>query len=320
VVGERVSAVIPTWNGRDLLVRCLESLHAQSRSVDDIIVVDDGSTDGTKEMLNEHWPDVRIISMPVNGGFAKAMNAGLRAATGQWTLVLNNDVTLEPDCLQTMLVQGQIGNAQLFSPLVYFDGKRDRVFCAGDLMRVSGRPESIGYRVESETFIPVKSVFGVSFCAALIRRDVFQRAGMLDERFVAYFEDADFCFRARLAGFRAECVPEAKAYHVGSASIAGRLWWRARQCFVNHGLMIMKNMPARVIAWHAFAISIEHLHQMRSLFSAARAANGSFFALRCLAGAMLFLFASIPHALKRRLHIQRVRILTSKQLDSLLTR
>ena len=154
----------------------------------------------------------------------------------------------------------------------------------------------------------------------MYRREVFERVGLFDETFLAYFEDADLCFRARLAGFEAACVSEAVAYHVGSASQEGKTWWRSRQCFRNHALLVLKNMPLSVMLRFAPHIFWERLHQARMLVTSARAEFGLARAVLELVQASSEIFRLLPHVLRSRRVVARLRTISDRALSDLLTR
>jgi len=154
--------------------------------------------------------------------------------------------------------------------------------------------------------------------AGLYRREVFERVGVLDPKFNIYFSDSDISFRARLAGFNAALVREALAYHVGSASLSGKTLKRTRQCFVNHALLVVKNMPLGLMARNAPAILAERLHQAHRLFSDARTECGAVRAVLQVAGAGMEAVSLLPHALAERRRIQRLRTLSTKDLEALL--
>lgn len=309
----QVSVVIPTYNRADLVLECLASLGQQEVPME-ITVVDDGSTDGTATMVAAAHPDVRIISMPLNGGFAAAANAGIRAATCDPILLLNNDVTLAPGCLAIMLQSP----AAMVAPLLLWRDAPEESYSCGDRLRVDGRPEAIAFRQPLAAGLPQEKPFGVSAACGLFRRSVFDAVGLLEESFVAYFEDADLCFRARLAGHDAEVCPAACAFHIGSASIAGNTWWRSAQCYRNHALLLARNMPWPLLWKHRRAILSERRHQRRMMFRAARAKGGMAFALEISLRYMLWLGLSLPHALVQRRAIQARRTLSTEQLEALL--
>ncbi len=303
----QVSIVIPTWNRCDLVMACLESV-AQLESVRyEVIVSDDGSTDTTAERVTAAYPEVRVVRRAKNGGFAVAVNAGVAVAQGEWIFLLNNDVTLEPDCLARMLEVAQLSAADMVAPLLLWRDEPTVVYSAGDRIGVNGRPESIGFRTQLKEFTLPTRIFGVSAAAGLYRRVLWDTVGGLDENFTAYFEDSDLCFRARLAGFTAALAPQACAYHIGSASIAGKTWWRSVQCYRNHALLVYKNMPAPLLWRYAAPLFREHLHQVYCAFSAARTEFGALGALRILARTCFSLGCKLPAALRARRRIQSQR-------------
>ena len=313
-----ISIVIPTWNYSDLLMECLASLDKQTRPADEIIVVDDGSTYDVTDTVSRDFPHIRVLRRDFNGGFARAANTGLQAAKGEWILLLNNDMTLAPDFLEHMFA-ATTGEAKLLAALVLWKDDPDTIYSAGDQLHVNGRPEAIGFREPLEGFTMPESIFGVSGGAALIHRSVFETVGYLDESFVAYFEDVDLCMRARLAGFQATLVPEARAWHVGSASIADRTWWRSAQCYRNHNLLLIKNYPIALLPKYLFAIKREQWHQARQCFSACRCEFGAIKALAITLKTFgSICIASFPALVKRK-HIQRQRTMAIKDFERLLT-
>lgn len=305
----RISIVIPTWNGRALLRPCLESLRSQTWRDFEIVVSDDGSTDDTEDWLGEHFPEVVVVRSEVNQGFAVAVNRGIARAQGHWIFLLNNDVTLAEDCLEELMAAAQ-GDAAMLTPLVLWTEDPRLVYSAGDRIGVNGRPESIGYQLARDTFVPSERPFGVSGGYGLFRRDLLDAVGVLDPAFGAYFEDADLCFRARWAGYEARLVPEALAWHVGSASISNRLWWRTKQCHRNHALLVIKNFSFRLLVWHAGALLGERLHQNLRLFHVARNEWGALRAMGFVARAWIGLAAKVPSAM-----VQRRRIMASSNIS-----
>lgn len=315
-----LSVVIPTWNRKDLAAECLASLDAQTFRDFETIVVDDGSTDGTADAIAAAFPSVRIVGLSENRGFCVAVNAGIREARGAFILLLNNDMTLDSACLERLMSAASSSDAALFAPLVLWREQPSLIYGAGDAQRVDGRPESIGFRCPLDAFRFPESIFGVSAGAGLYRRAVFDRAGVFDESFIAYFEDSDLNFRARLAGFRAALVPEARAYHLGSASLGGRNGWRAKQCCRNHALLLIKNMPAALIVQYLPSIVAERAHQVSRVFSACRAESGATRAAAETVATLLAILRALPHAFRERSRIQRTRVISVAELDKLLSR
>ncbi len=314
----RVSVVIPTWNRRDLAVTCLRSLETQTFRDFETILADDGSTDDTIPTVQRDFPGVRIESLKDNRGFAVATNAGIRAACGEWLFLLNNDVTLAPDCLERLLAAAEAQHADMAAPVIFWQENPDVLYSAGDRIRLNGRPEAIGFRRARKDFALPSRIFGVGAAAGLYHRRIFDAAGLLDEKFVAYFEDSDLCFRARLAGFTAALAADACAWHVGSATLRGKTWWRSAQCFRNHALLVIKNMPIPIFLRHAPAILAERVHQARQLFSSARVEFGAAQALWILVKSAFSIARCLPHALRERRRIQRSRRIGLRDLEALL--
>jgi GT2 family glycosyltransferase len=316
---QRVAVVIPTWNGKELLAECLESLRALNAPPAQIIVVDDASTDGTTEMLARQFPEVHLIAMKENGGFCAAVNAGIAEADADWVFLLNNDMTLRPDCVSKLVAAGDEG-ADMLAPLILWRDEPNVIYSAGDMQRRNGRPESCGFLRKLDGFPMPKRIFGVCAGAGMYRREVFERIGAFDEKFNIYFSDSDINFRARLAGFSAALVADAVAFHVGSAHLSGRTWKRTRQCYINHMLLTLKNMPVPLMLKFAGGIAAEHIHQTRRVFSAMRAESGSARAARELFSAWLEMISLLPHALRYRRRIQRMRSISPRDLEDMLER
>jgi GT2 family glycosyltransferase len=205
-----VAAVIPHWNRRDLLEPLFASLRAQTRAFDEIILVDNGSTDDSAALAQGH---ATVLRLEKNLGFAAAVNRGIASTNADWIAILNNDVTLAPDWLEQILTTdaqfatGKILNAADPSLI---DGTFDEISRAGCSWRCGqGRPDAPVWNQPR----PVRMV---PMTAAIFRRSLFAELGSLDENFVSYLEDADFGIRCALAGIEGGYVPSAVAWHRGS--------------------------------------------------------------------------------------------------------
>lgn len=309
-----VSVVIPTWNRADLVLECLDSLSRQTHAPIEIIVVDDASTDDTLARVHARYPEVALIPRTRNGGFARAANDGVRAAKGTWILMLNNDVTVEADLVERMLARAEESSATMIAPLLLWRDDPQKIYSAGDRIRQDGRPEAIGFRQEREGFEIAEPAFGVSAACGLYHRDIFDNLGAFEESFVAYFEDADLCFRARLAGHQAAVAMDVVAYHIGSASIHANTWWRSAQCYRNHALLVTRNFPTAVLLRRLPAILRERRHQRAMMFRAARAQFGALHAAWIALHYMAWLAASLPRAVAQRLKIQRLRSVPTSEV------
>ena len=315
-----LTIVIPTYNHSELLGECLESLQSQSGAAIKVLVVDDGSEEDIAKYVTDNFTGADVLTLPKNDGFAKAVNVGIKAIDTEFVMLLNNDMTLEPDCIETMMRVMNEKVWDMIAPLVVWKDDPDTVYSAGDLVRVNGRPESHGFRTRRGTPENPHSVFGVSAGAALYRRDAFEKVGMFDETFVAYFEDADWCFRARLMGLTAGVTEDAVARHVGSASQSGATWWRTRQCYRNLPMLVMKNFPFVLLLRYFFPIKLELLHQTGRVISSARAEFGLVRGIGVWLKVMSEWTLLMPRVFAQRWRLQQSRTISIEELDRLLTK
>ena len=209
-----ITAVVPVWNGREFLARLLESLEKQIEPASELLVVDNGSTDGAPEIARSRG--ARVIAMGCNAGFAAAVNRGIREAAGEWIAVLNSDVELAPDYFALLarsdawFATGKILSAADPSRI---DGTFDVIGRGGVAWRVgSGCPDG-------PRFSKAQRIWSAPWTAALFRAGLFGRAGLLEERFESYYEDVEFGLRCAALGAEGLYVPEAIAWHYGSATL-----------------------------------------------------------------------------------------------------
>ncbi len=212
-----VTAVIPHWNRRDLLSEVLENLRQQRRAFDCVIVVDNGSTDGSAEMAEK--AAARVVRMGRNRGFAAAVNAGIAAARTDWIAILNNDVTLEAGWLETILAAAKNDNAWFASGKILraddptmIDATFDEVSRAACAWRCGAG------RKDARPWNQPRLIRIAPMTAAIFKRALFEEVGPLDESFQSYLEDVDFGIRCACAGRLGIYVPQAIARHIGSAT------------------------------------------------------------------------------------------------------
>jgi GT2 family glycosyltransferase len=227
-----VSAVIVNWNTRELLDQCLRSLRAHGGRAIEVVVVDNGSTDGSVGLLQEQWPDVRVIANPENRGYQAANNQGMHAASGDVLLLINSDAKLQPGCLDTLLDRlARDTRAAIVGPrLVYGDGRFQR-WTAGRLPSLASTAASMfgvdRLRPTAGVWIgrDVHRAFTpgwVSSACLVLRRSALADVGFMDERYFAYMDDVDLCARAWDAGYRVWYEPSATATHLMGQSTKRR--------------------------------------------------------------------------------------------------
>ena len=245
----KVCVIIPTWNGKDRLGTCLDSLTSQSLKAD-IVVVDNGSTDGTGEYLGRKHPEARILTNRRNLGFAGGVNTGLRWAQNNdyaYAALLNNDATVSDDWLKKLVAfldnHSQAGIVA--SKILDADGQK--LDSTGEsyttwglpFPRGRGEPNSLGY--DKELW-----VFGASGGASLYRMAMFKQIGLFDEDFFAYYEDVDISFRAQLAGWKVGYEPKAIVTHRIGATSQALKGFTTYQTLKNLPQIYFKNMPGRL--------------------------------------------------------------------------
>ncbi len=215
-----LSVIIVTWNGRRFLDACLRAVTAQLHPDDEIIVVDNGSIDGTTVWLRHTWSAVRLVALPANLGFAGGVNVGLRVARGDLLLLLNNDAFVEPGCVPA-LVEALRDHpcSGAVAGVLTFDHRPDLVASAGITACRNGLALDLwtGRAVQSLPAAP-QPVMGASGGLALYRRMMLDDIGLMAPDFFNYLEDVDLAWRAQLRGWECLVVPAARARHIYSAT------------------------------------------------------------------------------------------------------
>ena len=245
------TVIIPNLNGIQYLGDCLRSLYAcemperQAQPAFPIIVVDNGSTDGSAELVEREFPDVSLIRFDENKGFCGAVNAGITAARTPYVILLNNDTTVAPgfvSCLTKAVSQ----NKKYFSAGAKMVSMKqpDIIDDAGDYYCVLGWAFARGKGKSAVRYNKPCNVFAACAGAAIYRKDVLERLGMFDEAHFAYLEDMDIGYRARIFGYCNRFEPKALVYHAGSASSGSRYnEFKVRLSSRNSVYLIGKNMP-----------------------------------------------------------------------------
>ncbi len=230
----KVAIVVLNWNGKRLTVECLESLLRIDYRNYEILLVDNGSTDGSQECFRNRFPEVELLENKENLGFAEGSNVGIRRAIDRqadYILLLNSDtVTHETFLSELVRVAESDPTIGFVGPKVYYydcHGRRDVIHSAGG--RVSlwiGKCPSIGPREkDAGQYEDTKVVGWVAGTCMLARRDAVQRIGLLDPAFFAYMEEIDWCVRGYRAGYKSVFVPTSKIWHKVSIS-SGSLLYR----------------------------------------------------------------------------------------------
>jgi len=215
-----VAVVIPNYNGERWLPGVLESVAAQSIAPAEVLVVDDGSVDGSLALLAQRFPRVRVLALGRNGGFARAANAGVAAVAVEAVALVNTDVRLAPDWIErsAAALDAAPAAASVATKLVDLDDPA-LIYDAGDVLRRDGACEQRGrFERDGGRYDAPGDVFSACAGAALYRRSAVLAVGGFEERFGTYLEDVDLGLRLRLAGWTCRWEPRAVARHAGGGS------------------------------------------------------------------------------------------------------
>ena len=257
----RVSVIIPHWNGRRHLDDCLNALRRQTLADHEVILVDNGSTDGSQAYIHERFPEVRLVEMGHNSGFTGAGNAGYAASRGEFVCLLNNDTEADSNWLAAIIDvfdrHPRVG--VVASKMLLFD-QRDHFHTAGDFYRVDGIPGNRGvWQADRGQYDREEPVFSACGGAAAYRRQMLAEIGFLDDAFFFSCEDIDLAWRAHLAGWEVRYTPAAVVYHKlkasGGSGVVGSYHDGRNFLYV-----IWKNYPTRLLRQHAGDILRAQLH------------------------------------------------------------
>lgn len=245
------TVVIPNFNGIKYIGPCIDSLLASmdNEFLFDIIVVDNGSTDGSMELVKNNYPMVRLIELGENTGFAYAVNRGIEEANTKYVLLLNNDIVVD-DCMVRFLEDAIEKEEKAFSvnAMMLSMANPELVDGAGDYYCALGWAYAYGKDKAAEKIvcqgIGRRKLFSCCAGAAIYRKLVFDEIGMFDEEHFAYLEDVDIGYRARIAGYRNLFEPTAMCEHAGSGSSGSRYnEFKIKLSSRNSTYLIRKNMP-----------------------------------------------------------------------------
>ena len=308
-----VSVIIPNWNGLVHLPTCLDSLRAQTWPHVEVIVADNGSTDGSQELISREYPGVKVLSLGENKGFTGGCNAGMREARGRYLALLNNDVETDPRCVEEIVAafERHPEAGLIASKMLLFD-RRDFFHTAGDFYRIDGIPGNRGVWDRDEgQYDQEEYVFSACGGSAAYRRVMLDQIGLLDEDFYFSCEDVDIAWRAQLAGWRCVYAPRAVVFHKLSASGGGvtASFYNGR----NFIYLLVKDYPSDL--WRSHYRHIMR-SQLRVTTDALRAWRGEEARAR-LRGQVAGILG-IHRMWKKRRRVQRSREVDRSYIDSIL--
>lgn len=257
----RVTAVVQNWNRRDLLQPCLAALRGQSYPSSEIVLVDNGSTDDSVAYVREHFPEVTVMALPDNRGFAAGNNVAIRASNSRYIALLNNDAQPEADWLEAMMdalaTHPEVGFCA--SKMLYLDDLQT-IDTAGDVFYDYGAGGKRGMdQPDGCEFSRAEYVFGACAGAAIYRRSMLQDIGLFDEDFFLYMEDIDLSFRAQLRGYKCLFVPAGRVYHQVSATTGRGSRLSIYYSLRNMLYVLVKDLPTSLLIHHLGPILVYFL-------------------------------------------------------------
>jgi len=249
---KEVAVVILNWNGRALMEEFLPSVIAYTpEDRAEIVIADNGSTDGSVEMLKKKFPQVRLILLDKNYGFAEGYNQALKHIDTKYTVLLNSDVEVTPGWIEAPLrIMNEQPDIAAAQPKVLAQKNKEYFEYAGacgGFMDRYGYPYCRGrvlHAIEKDNGqydMPIDILWATGACH-FVRTEVYKQEGGLDGRFFAHQEEVDFCWRLRCRGYRLVCTPDSVVYHVGGATLNVESPQKTYLNFRNNLLMVYKNL------------------------------------------------------------------------------
>jgi len=310
----RVAVIVPNWNGKDVLPACLNSLQSQSLKPH-IVVVENGSTDGSEKLIAARYPQVTVLSQSKNLGFAGGVNVGITHALDRdykYVALFNNDAVADKNWLKE-LVKTLDKNSEAGIATCSFlssDGKRfdstGELYTIWGLSYPRGREEPVSAAYATQTY-----VFGASGGASLYRTTMLQQIGLFDEKFFAYYEDVDLSFRAQLAGWKVVYAPEAIAYHKIGATSSRIKGFATYQTMKNLPMLFWKNVPLGLIPY-----ILPRLFIVYWAFVASSILKGK--GWPALKGLLIYL-KNQPYVFKERRKIQKSKTVSNTYIWGMMT-
>lgn len=311
----KIAVVVPNWNGRKIILPCLKSLESQTQN-SDVIVVDNGSTDGSAEIIRQNFPSVVLIELDKNYGFAGGVNAALRRVLNnnyQYVALLNNDAVADKEWVgQLKLALDKHPQVGIVASKI-LDAKGNKIDGTGDMYSIWGTPFPRG-RGETDNgqydAFDKRKVLAASGGACMYRVALLRKIGLFDERYFAYYEDVDISLRAQLAGWGVRYNPYAVVWHKGQATSGKIKDFQHYHMLKNYFYLYVKNMPGVLFWKYLITASIGFLGRTITLLG-----HGKF---KIVFTALLAIVLNKPRLVWDRHNIQKYRKIGIAEFDSLL--
>jgi GT2 family glycosyltransferase len=310
----KLSVVIPNWNGKETIAECLDSLRIQSLGCQ-IIVVENGSTDGSLEFISQTYPEIELVIHQKNLGFAAGVNAGIKRAianNSDYVALFNNDAVAEKDWLQNLTKVMEQNDKTGIVTCKFLDIKAEYLDSTGDQYTTWGLPYPRGRgELASNKYDEQTEIFAASGGASLYRISMLKQIGLFDEDFFAYYEDVDISFRAQLAGWKVIYAPKAVAYHQIGATSSKIKGFTTYQTIKNLPMLLWKNVPTPLLA-----TVVPRFYLAYFSFILSALCRGQIWP--ALKGFLAILLL-IPKTILKRYYIQRSKKVSTQYIRSIMT-
>jgi GT2 family glycosyltransferase len=254
----RTAFIILNWNSREMTAECIRSILAMDASEYEIVVVDNGSRDGSVDYLRNEFPRITLFPQEKNLGFAAGCNVGMRYALAQgfeYVLLVNNDTVVDPRFLSGLLEEARkVPDAALLSPKIYFYDCPDRLWWAGGAFSLwVGIAKHVGRKqIDTGQCDLPGPIAWATGCAVLIRSEALKKVGLFDERLFGNGEDLELCLRIRRAGYLVWFVPQAKLWHKEGVDYRKNAGEHVRKFTGTRNLLWIMNKHANTVQWISF--------------------------------------------------------------------
>jgi len=259
----KVFIVILNYNGRDVIKKCLSSVFKTNYPNFEVVIVDNNSNDDSFEIAKSNFSKANFIRNEENLGFATGNNVGIRFSLermADYVLLLNNDTEVEPDFLEKLVEVGEKEEkAGVLGPVIFNGGNKQVWFSKGIINWMTMKSEH-SRKIETQDYYESDYITG---CAMLVKAEVFKEIGLFDEDFFLYWEDADFCLRAKRTGFKILVITASWVYHYEKSekSIKNKVYW-----LVMSGLIFFKkNTPAFLKPWVNFYLFLRKIKNIMKI-------------------------------------------------------
>lgn len=309
----KLSVIIPNWNGKHLLKICLPSLKKQSFTDFEVVVVDNGSKDGSVEYIEKYYPAVKLVKLENNIGFAPAVNLGLKICVGEMMLLLNNDTEVDKNCLKNLVGATKRKKIGFVAAKILDFKNRKLIDSAGDYIDSVGHADNFGRgQKDGPKFSNPGPLFLATAGGSLFKREVFEKIGFFDHQYFAYMEDVDLCLRAQLAGIKGWYEPSAIIYHIHKATSSKNPGFTEYLQYRNMTLTVLKNFPKELFLkdfnWlKALLVNLNTIRYLAGIGFLKEALKAEWYVLK-----------SLPKVMKQRRQIQsNIKVPTDYILENI---